>query len=73
MAFIDVITGISGLTHYYPLDNVHKTNDAWGGTAGAGAGHPAVNFVNQGYGLATITPERGERTRARPGAAGRRV
>jgi hypothetical protein len=48
MTFIDVITGISGLTHYYPLDKVHKTNDAWGGTAGAGAGHPAVNFVNQG-------------------------
>jgi hypothetical protein len=48
MAFIDVITGISGLTHYYPLNNAHKTNDAWGGTAGAGAGHPAVNFVNQG-------------------------
>ena len=48
MAFIDVITGISGLTHYYPLNNVHKTKDAWGGTSGAGAGHPAVNFVNQG-------------------------
>src|SRR3954447_983217 len=48
MAFIDVITGISGLTHYYPLNKVHRTNDAWGGTVGAGAGHPAVNFVNQG-------------------------
>src|SRR4051812_42807292 len=48
MAFIDVITGVSGLTHYYPLDKVHGTNDAWGGTAGAGAGHPSVNFVNQG-------------------------
>jgi hypothetical protein len=32
MAYIDVVTGIPGLTHYYPLNSDYGGEDAWGST-----------------------------------------
>lgn len=58
MAFIDTITGISGLTHYYPLNDTFGGEDAWGGSVDAPAtrtNYKHASFVGSGVSFTSGT------------------